>query len=191
MSKLFYIDFNWSLLLSEASRYFTTFICEYFRLQPVSSTDNNIQTEKRLRWLNFYFLAISLLPFNSAEKWHTAKPATPRLTSVCLETNSLKAPKIPALPCSSILPQSSSCSGFVTSCFFLTGCLQWEVVVGGDLHPSLSLANYYLLCCCLSTLTPPISPLLFIRISPRKLEILTPSVICRSKQSAWTPVTLI
>ena len=51
---------------------FGTFIREYFRLKPVSSTDNNIQTEKRLRWLNFHFLAISFLPFNSAEKWLTA-----------------------------------------------------------------------------------------------------------------------
>ena len=122
--------------------HFGTFIREYFRLKPVSSTDNNI-TEEQLRRLNFHFLAIFSPPIQLGRKMAHGKPATPLLTSVCLETNSLKAPKIPALPCSSILPQSSSCSGFVTSCFFLTGCLQWEVVVGGDLHPSLSLANYY------------------------------------------------
>ena len=45
--------------------------------------------------------------------------------------------------------------------------------------------------CCLSTLTPPDSPLLFIKISPPKFEMLTPSMTCLSIQSLWTPVTII
>ena len=49
----------------------------------------------------------------------------------------------------------------------------------------------HLLYCCLSILTPPNSPLLFIKNSPPKLAMLTPSVTCLSRLSLWTPVTLI
>ena len=63
-------------------------------------------------------------------------------------------------------------------------------------HNCLSVVSAVLNVCppppiLLAILTPPNSPRRFIKAGPLKLAMLTASVICLSKLSLWTPVTLI
>ena len=57
--------------------------------------------------------------------------------------------------------------------------------------PTLSLTDSHLLYCILSSRTPPISFLLFIRIPSLKFSILTRSVTCLSRLFVCKPVTFI
>ena len=61
----------------------------------------------------------------------------------------------------------------------------------GDLHPRTLQSPPPLLYCILSTRTPPISFLLFIKICPPKFSIFTLSVNCLSRQLECTLVTFI
>ena len=76
-------DSNWSLLLSEASIYFTTFIGEYFRHQPVSSTETKTQKQEHKSKMTKLSLSFkqSYLVHEVSQKPVQAGPTTPELPS--------------------------------------------------------------------------------------------------------------
>ena len=82
---------NWSVTAIRGQTCSQSFICKYFRLQPLSSTDINIPQQNSQRWKDentFTFQQNSskppcnyLLPINPAENWCMVETANPQLTS--------------------------------------------------------------------------------------------------------------
>ena len=83
-------------------------------------------------------------------------------------------------------PPGSTCRVMhLPPCWLAGWCGGW-----GDLHCTSSYSTTpHLLYWCRSTLTPPISVLLFMRTGPLKLLMFTPSLTWQSKLSMCTPLT--
>ena len=89
--KIFPTNSNWSVTSIRGQTCSQSFICKYFRLQPLSSTDINIPQRNSQRWKDentFTFQQNSskppcnyLLPINPAENWCMVETANPQLTS--------------------------------------------------------------------------------------------------------------